>query len=73
MHDDYLLYYVVGCFVLTCVLVWGRFKEATQLYQIHEYHAAVTEFTRAIFLNPKSAEYYAGRGKAYRELCDFKV
>eukprot|EP00002_Diphylleia_rotans_P011965 TRINITY_DN2349_c0_g3_i6.p1 TRINITY_DN2349_c0_g3~~TRINITY_DN2349_c0_g3_i6.p1 ORF type:complete len:470 (-),score=110.76 TRINITY_DN2349_c0_g3_i6:103-1512(-) len=36
-----------------------------------EYELALTEFTKAIFLQPQNAIYYMNRGDAYASLCDF--
>ena len=45
----------------------------SRAYRIHDYVTAVREFSKAVFLDQRQAQFYAARAKAYRELGDFKV
>lgn len=51
----------------------ARFMAGSRAYRIHDYVTAVREFSKAIFLDKRQAQFYAARAKAYRELGDFKV
>ena len=45
----------------------------SRAYRVHDYVTAVREFSKAVYLDDKHAQYFSARAKAYRELGDFKV
>jgi tetratricopeptide (TPR) repeat protein len=51
---------------------FARHNYAHAAYLLGYPEFAVSEFTKAISLNPRAARSYLGRGWAYLELCEFK-
>ncbi|MDR2905967.1 MAG: tetratricopeptide repeat protein [Helicobacteraceae bacterium] len=49
----------------------SAFNKGVEAVEAEDYHTAVSEFTKAIKIDPNSAGAYGGRGLAYRELGDY--
>eukprot|EP00163_Fabomonas_tropica_P014854 TRINITY_DN2701_c0_g1_i2.p1 TRINITY_DN2701_c0_g1~~TRINITY_DN2701_c0_g1_i2.p1 ORF type:complete len:283 (+),score=33.39 TRINITY_DN2701_c0_g1_i2:104-952(+) len=49
-----------------------RFSAALDHIAAGRYHDALTDLSKAVFLNPNAPEYYKSRAETYLLLCDFK-
>jgi tetratricopeptide (TPR) repeat protein len=66
--------------IIVCVLLTGcrdnavdHYNRGVDHWQNHEYDQAVSEFTRAIQINPEYAEAYNSRGITYRDKNEYEL